>query len=60
MDKADGLTIRECDKAVCKLVHNGELMVIFFKVDENWKLEWLRMFLMMLLDVKSDEFSINF
>ncbi|KAK1431778.1 hypothetical protein QVD17_08418 [Tagetes erecta] len=41
MNKFEGLTIRECDKAVCKLAQNEELMVIFFKVDEDRKLGWV-------------------
>ncbi|KAI3824767.1 hypothetical protein L1987_06238 [Smallanthus sonchifolius] len=42
MNKVEGLTIRECDKAVCKLAQNEELMVIFFKVDEERKLGWVK------------------
>ncbi|KAI3695954.1 hypothetical protein L1987_78960 [Smallanthus sonchifolius] len=38
MNKVEGLTTRECDKAVCKLAHNEELMVIFYKVDKERKL----------------------
>ncbi|MFS7897968.1 hypothetical protein Hanom_Chr00s014659g01753141 [Helianthus anomalus] len=32
MNKVEGLTTRECNRAVCKLAQNEELMVIFFKV----------------------------
>ncbi|KAK1430074.1 hypothetical protein QVD17_12570 [Tagetes erecta] len=42
MNKVEGLTLRECDKAVCKLAQNEELMVIFFKVDEDRKLGWVK------------------
>ncbi|KAD3336229.1 hypothetical protein E3N88_31748 [Mikania micrantha] len=42
MNKVEGLTIRECDKAICKLAQNEELMVIFFKVDEERKLGWVK------------------
>ncbi|KAL6545616.1 hypothetical protein OROGR_009490 [Orobanche gracilis] len=42
MNKIEGLTIRECDRAVCKLAQNEELMVIFFKVDEDRKLGWVK------------------
>ncbi|KAD7117563.1 hypothetical protein E3N88_04831 [Mikania micrantha] len=42
MNKVEGLTIRECDKAVCKLAQNEELMVIFFKVNEERKLGWVK------------------
>ncbi|XP_076932504.1 uncharacterized protein LOC143598072 [Bidens hawaiensis] len=39
MNKVVGLTTRECNKAVCRLTQNEELMVIFFKVDKERKLE---------------------
>ncbi|KAK9062064.1 hypothetical protein SSX86_019249 [Deinandra increscens subsp. villosa] len=42
MNKVEGLTVRECNKAVCKLAQNEELMVIFFKVDEERKLGWVK------------------
>ncbi|KAK1414752.1 hypothetical protein QVD17_30505 [Tagetes erecta] len=42
MNKVEGLTIRECDKAVCKLAQNEKLMVIFYKVDEDRKLGWVK------------------
>ncbi|KAI3795491.1 hypothetical protein L1987_38146 [Smallanthus sonchifolius] len=42
MNKVEGLTTRECDKAVCKLTQNKELMVIFYKVDEKRKLRWVK------------------
>ncbi|KAD4585989.1 hypothetical protein E3N88_23590 [Mikania micrantha] len=42
MNNVEGLTIRECDKAICKLAQNEELMVIFFKVDEERKLGWVK------------------
>ncbi|KAM0035491.1 hypothetical protein Hdeb2414_s0015g00447041 [Helianthus debilis subsp. tardiflorus] len=42
MNKVVGLTTRECDKAVCKLAQNEELMVIFFKVDEERKFGWVK------------------
>ncbi|MFS7920655.1 hypothetical protein Hanom_Chr03g00227381 [Helianthus anomalus] len=42
MNKVEGLTTRECNKAVCKLAQNEELMVIFFKVDEDRRLEWVQ------------------
>ncbi|KAL8245957.1 hypothetical protein R6Q59_007173 [Mikania micrantha] len=42
MNKVEGLTIRECDKAVCKLAQNEELLVVFFKVDEDHKLKWVK------------------
>ncbi|MFS7982955.1 hypothetical protein Hanom_Chr11g00968831 [Helianthus anomalus] len=42
MNKVAGLTTRECDKAVCKLAQNEELMVVFFKVDEDRKLRWVK------------------
>ncbi|KAM0000236.1 putative Myb/SANT-like domain-containing protein [Helianthus debilis subsp. tardiflorus] len=42
MNKVAGLTTRECDKAVCKLAQNEELMVVFFKVDEDRKLGWVK------------------
>ncbi|KAL6570767.1 hypothetical protein OROGR_000317 [Orobanche gracilis] len=42
MNKVEGLTIRECDRAVCKVAQNEELMVIFFKVDEDRKLGWVK------------------
>ncbi|MFS7931250.1 hypothetical protein Hanom_Chr04g00353791 [Helianthus anomalus] len=42
MNKVVGLTTRECDKPVCKLEQNEELMVIFFKVDEERKFGCVR------------------
>ncbi|KAJ0526058.1 hypothetical protein HanHA300_Chr09g0318921 [Helianthus annuus] len=42
MNKVVGLTTRECDKAVRKLAQNEELMVIFFKVDEERKFGWVK------------------
>ncbi|MFS8004713.1 hypothetical protein Hanom_Chr13g01229011 [Helianthus anomalus] len=42
MNKVVGLTTRECDKAVYKLAQNEELMVIFFKVDEERKFGWVK------------------
>ncbi|KAL8196331.1 hypothetical protein R6Q57_025331 [Mikania cordata] len=42
INKVEGLTIRECDRAVCKLAQNEELMVVFFKVDEERKLGWIK------------------
>ncbi|XP_076924896.1 uncharacterized protein LOC143587508 [Bidens hawaiensis] len=42
MNKVVGLATRECDKAVCKLAQNEELMVIFFKVNQERKLERVR------------------
>ncbi|KAI3773822.1 hypothetical protein L1987_48357 [Smallanthus sonchifolius] len=42
MNKVEGLTTRECDKAVCKLAQNEELMVIFYKVDKERKLGWVK------------------
>ncbi|KAI3806139.1 hypothetical protein L1987_22032 [Smallanthus sonchifolius] len=42
MNKVEGLTAREYDKAVCKLAQNEELMVIFYKVDEERKLGWVK------------------
>ncbi|KAI3826069.1 hypothetical protein L1987_00111 [Smallanthus sonchifolius] len=42
MKKVEGLTIHECDKAVCKLAQNEELMVIFYKVDEERKVVWVK------------------
>ncbi|KAD1826799.1 hypothetical protein E3N88_42243 [Mikania micrantha] len=42
MNKVEGLTIRECDRAVCKLAQKEELMVVFFKVDEERKLGWVK------------------
>ncbi|KAK9056344.1 hypothetical protein SSX86_027434 [Deinandra increscens subsp. villosa] len=42
MNKVEGLTIRECDRAVCKLAQNEELMVVFFKVDQERKLQWVK------------------
>uniref|UniRef100_A0A251VJV4 Uncharacterized protein n=2 Tax=Helianthus annuus TaxID=4232 RepID=A0A251VJV4_HELAN len=42
MNKVVGLTTRECDKVVCKLAQNEELMVIFFKVDEERKFGWVK------------------
>ncbi|KAM0052937.1 hypothetical protein Hdeb2414_s0007g00254161 [Helianthus debilis subsp. tardiflorus] len=41
MNKVVGLTTRECDMAVCKLAQNEELMVIFFKVDEERQFGWI-------------------
>lgn len=42
INKVEGLTIRECDKALCKLAENEALMVVFFKVDDNRKLGWIK------------------
>ncbi|KAI3806621.1 hypothetical protein L1987_22532 [Smallanthus sonchifolius] len=42
MNKVEGLTTRECDKAVCKLAQNEELMVIFYKVDKERQLGWVK------------------
>ncbi|KAJ0731440.1 hypothetical protein HanRHA438_Chr07g0307871 [Helianthus annuus] len=42
MNKVVGLTTHECDKVVCKLVQNEELMVIFFNVDEECKFGWVK------------------
>ncbi|KAF5790837.1 putative Myb/SANT-like domain-containing protein [Helianthus annuus] len=42
MNKVVGLTTRECDKAICKLAQNEDLMVIFFKVDEERKFGWVK------------------
>ncbi|KAM0067912.1 hypothetical protein Hdeb2414_s0002g00066911 [Helianthus debilis subsp. tardiflorus] len=42
MNKVVGLTTRECDKVVPKLAQNEELMVIFFKVDEERKFGWVK------------------
>ncbi|KAI3755040.1 hypothetical protein L1987_54833 [Smallanthus sonchifolius] len=42
MNKVEGLTIRECDKDVFKLAQNEELMVIFYKVDEERKVGWVK------------------
>ncbi|KAM0031641.1 hypothetical protein Hdeb2414_s0017g00511251 [Helianthus debilis subsp. tardiflorus] len=42
MNKVVGLTTRERNKAVCKLAQNEELMVVFFKVDDDRRLGWVK------------------
>ncbi|CAH1450965.1 unnamed protein product [Lactuca virosa] len=42
MKKVVGLTVRDCNKAVRMLSKNDELMVIFFTVEDEDNLEWVK------------------